>query len=63
MSKIIGFIDYYISEWHADNYPAWIEEISKETGKDFCFKYVWAEEYVSPVDGRNHADASAAAAV
>lgn len=53
MSKIIGFIDYYISEWHADNYPAWIEEISKETGKDFCFKYVWAEEYVSPVDGRN----------
>ena len=24
--KKIGFVDYYLSEWHANNYPAWIEE-------------------------------------
>jgi len=51
--KKIGFVDYYISEWHANNYPAWIKEASDALGKDFCVKYVWAEEYVSPVDGRN----------
>lgn len=51
--KTIGFIDYYLSEWHANNYPAWIQEICEQTGEDFCVKYAWAEEYVSPVDGRN----------
>lgn len=45
----IGFVDYYISEWHANNYPNWIKEASDE----FCVKYAWAEEYVSPVDGVN----------
>ncbi len=48
--KKIGFIDYYISEWHANNYPAWIKE---RGGDGFEVSYVWAEEYVSPVDGRN----------
>ena len=24
--KKIGFIDYYLSEWHANNYPALIEK-------------------------------------
>ena len=24
----IGFIDYYLDEWHANKYPAWIEEAS-----------------------------------
>lgn len=24
----IGFIDYYLDEWHANNYPAWIRECS-----------------------------------
>lgn len=27
--KKIGFIDYYLDEWHANNYPAMIEEISE----------------------------------
>lgn len=27
--KTIGFIDYYLDEWHANNYPAWIKDISK----------------------------------
>lgn len=51
--KTIGFVDYYISEWHANNYPIWIAELCKQTGEEFCVKYAWAEEYVSPVDGRN----------
>jgi len=25
----IGFIDYFLDEWHANNYPAWIKEASK----------------------------------
>ncbi len=24
----IGFIDYYLDEWHANNYPVWLEEVS-----------------------------------
>ena len=51
--KTIGFVDYYISEWHANNYPVWIKEICEKSGKDFEVKYAWAEEYISPVDGRN----------
>lgn len=47
--KKIGFIDYYINEWHADNYPAWIKEVSDE----FEVKYVWAEQYESPVGPLN----------
>lgn len=49
--KKIGFIDYYLSEWHANNYPAWIENASKELGEDFKVCYGWAEKDVSPVDG------------
>lgn len=26
--KKIGFIDYYLNEWHADNYPAWLKTLS-----------------------------------
>ncbi len=50
--KKIGFIDFYISEWHANNYPAWIKEISDKTGDGFTVAYAWAEQDVSPVDGR-----------
>lgn len=49
--KTIGFIDYYISEWHANNYPAWIKEANEEIGEDFVVKYAWAEKDVSLVDG------------
>ena len=45
--KKIGFVDYYISEWHANNYPAWMGEITK----DYKVSYVWAEKNDSPVDG------------
>lgn len=49
--KTIGFVDYYISEWHANNYPVWIKEICEEIKEDFVVKYVWAELDVSPIDG------------
>ncbi|MBQ8973812.1 MAG: hypothetical protein IJ074_12135 [Clostridia bacterium] len=29
----IGFIDYYLDEWHANNYPRWIEEASGGAAK------------------------------
>ena len=38
--KKIGFIDYYLNEWHADNYPAWIEAVSDGKYK-VC--YCWGE--------------------
>ena len=48
--KKIGFVDYYLSEWHANKYPAWIEEASAELGLDLKLAYCWAELDVSPLD-------------
>ena len=48
--KKIGFIDYYLSEWHANNYPAWITEEASKLGLEYKIAYAWAEENVSPVD-------------
>ena len=48
--KTIGFIDYYLSEWHANNYPIWIKEVCEKNGYDFEVKYAWAEMDVSPLD-------------
>lgn len=49
--KKIGIIDYYLSEWHANNYPAWISEANAVLGTDYEVAYAWAEKDVSPVDG------------
>lgn len=49
--KKIGFIDYYISEWHANNYPAWIREACEKNNLQFEIAYAWAEKDISPVDG------------
>lgn len=51
--KKIGFIDLYISEWHANNYPAWIKEACEKSGLKYEVAYCWAERDVSPVDGVN----------
>ncbi len=48
--KKIGFVDYYISEWHANNYPAWFKEASESLELNFEVAYFWAEQDVSPVD-------------
>lgn len=45
--KKIGFVDYYLSEWHANNYPGWMAELNG----DYTVAYAWAEEEISPVDG------------
>ena len=54
--KTIGFIDLYISEWHAEHYPQWIKEACDELGYEYEVKYGWAEQYVSPTTGENTDD-------
>ena len=49
--KKIGFVDYYLSEWHANNYPAWISDACLELGLDYSVAFAWAERDVSPIDG------------
>lgn len=41
--KTIGFIDYFLDEWHANEYPAMIADYNKKFGKDYQLKYAWAE--------------------
>ena len=48
--KKIGFVDYYISEWHANNYPAWMAACEK-LGEEYKIAYGWAELDKSPEDG------------
>ena len=50
--KKIGFVDYYVSEWHANSYPAWIKEACAKLRLQYEVSYVWAERDVSPYDGR-----------
>ena len=50
--KKIGFIDCYLSNWHANNYPAWIRESCQERGLEYEVAYAWAEVEVSPRDGK-----------
>ena len=40
-SKKIGFIDYYLDEWHANNYPRFIKEA---VGDDFYVAYAYGEK-------------------
>ena len=42
--KKIGFIDYRLDEWHANNYPAWIQQANEALGTDYRVAYAWAEE-------------------
>ncbi len=46
--KTIGFIDYYLNEWHANNYPNWIEQFNKTSDVKFAVKYAWAEKDTAP---------------
>lgn len=50
-TKKLGFIDLYISEWHANNYPNWMKGACEALGYDYKIAYAWAEQEVSPVDG------------
>ena len=41
--KKVGFIDYFLDEWHANNYPEWIRENCKAMGRDCGVSYAWAD--------------------
>jgi predicted dehydrogenase len=41
MKKKIGFIDLFIDEWHANNYPKWVAESS--LGGEYEVAYAWEE--------------------
>jgi len=49
--KKIGFVDYYLSEWHANNYVGWIKEACSKLDADYEVAYAWAEINKSPIDG------------
>jgi len=49
--KKIGFIDYYIDEWHANNYPDWIRKSSFKEKYDVAF--AWEEK---PAEGKRDID-------
>ena len=51
--KKIGFIDYRIDEWHANNYPGWIKDAAKELKLDDTVAYAYATE--NNPDGRTTA--------
>lgn len=44
--KKIGFIDYFLDEFHANNYPKWIEENNEKFGRDVEVAYAWADTEV-----------------
>lgn len=39
----IGFIDYYLDEWHANNYPDWMRAIARERGWDMDVRYAYGQ--------------------
>lgn len=49
--KTIGFVDYYLGEWHANNYPEMIKTANEKLKTDYVVKYAWAEIDVSPANG------------
>ena len=53
--RTIGFIDYYISEWHANNYPQWIKDVCERSGAQYSVAYAWAELDESPKYGETTA--------
>lgn len=52
--KTIGFVDYFIDEWHSSNYIGWIDDLCKKNGYDFKVKYAWAE--VDTYEGKKSTD-------
>ena len=41
--KTIGFIDYFLNEWHANEYPKMIRAYNEKNGTDYQVKYAWEE--------------------
>lgn len=49
--KKIGFIDYFMSEWHSNNYPRMIRAACEKLGVEYEVAYAWSELDDSP-DGK-----------
>lgn len=47
----VGFIDYFLDEWHANNYPKWLLSASEKLSLDYRLTYAWAELDASPISG------------
>ena len=47
----VGFVDYYLGEWHANHLPDILKKISGDLKTDVQLAYAWAEREPSPVDG------------
>ena len=47
--KKIGFIDYYLDEWHANNYPKFIKDA---VGDEFVIAYAYGE--IDKPDGKTN---------
>ena len=45
--KRIGFIDWYLDEWHANNYPAWIRDPARNTAPDGSKRFEIAMAYAA----------------
>ncbi len=41
--KTVGFIDYFLHEWHANEYPAMIRAYNQKNGADYQLTHAWAE--------------------
>ena len=41
--KKIGFIDFFLDEWHANNFPTWIRDDCKSSNRGMEIAYAWAE--------------------
>lgn len=41
--KTIGFIDYFLDEWHANQYPAWLRRWAAELNLNWDVAYGWAD--------------------
>ena len=41
--KTLGFIDYFLNEWHANEYPGLIRAYNEKNGTDYQLQYAWAE--------------------
>jgi len=51
MKRTVGFVDYYLNEWHANNYVGWIKDAADKLGEDFEVKYAFAELERDPKEG------------
>ncbi|MBQ9801807.1 MAG: hypothetical protein IJW51_01885 [Clostridia bacterium] len=53
--KTVGFVDFYLDEWHANQYPAMIAAHNEQYGTDYRVQYAWAE-IDAPPSGGLHTD-------